>query len=368
MQRPQRFVFFGFLFCFIFITNAVVYEAVASIFNITATAQLIVLGAALGILSASFIAATWIGSNYYNIWTRTLYIISATWMGAFVYIFLGSVIYGLLALVPGVSLHLCGIIIVLSVMVASAYALVHARQIRITHTEVALRHLPQAWEGKRVVWISDIHLGQLHGPRFGTKIVSVVNSVDHDIVFIGGDMFDGTGAPDIRELAAPFKLLAAPLGTYFITGNHEEYGDSGRFISEVSHCGIRVLQDELVEIDGLQIIGVDYRHASDRQKFADILTKLSINLNKASILLKHEPKDIDIAHAAGVSLQISGHTHRAQLWPLRYVAEMSYRGFVYGLNHFKEMQVYTSSGVGTWGPPMRLGSDSEVVVITLRHK
>ena len=105
-----------------------------------------------------------------------------------------------------------------------------------------------------------------------------------------------------------------------------------------------------------------------RQIFSDTdsLSRLAIDPRKPSILLKHEPRDLDVAEAAGISLQISGHTHKAQMWPLVYVAQRSYKGFAYGLKRLGRMQVYTSSGVGSWGPPMRVGTDGEIVVITLQ--
>jgi predicted MPP superfamily phosphohydrolase len=127
---------------------------------------------------------------------------------------------------------------------------------------------------------------------------------------------------------------------------------------------MRVLQDEMVEIDGLQLIGVDYHNASNATRFKDLLSKLAINPIKASILLKHEPKDLNIAQAAGISFQISGHTHDAQMWPLNYIGQFVHSGFAYGFKRFKDMQVYTSSGTGTWGPPMRVGTDSEIVFLT----
>jgi predicted MPP superfamily phosphohydrolase len=216
-----------------------------------------------------------------------------------------------------------------------------------------------------VIWISDLHLGQLHGPRFARKVADIVNTLSPDIIFIGGDLFDGTGAPDAGELTLPLRTLAAPLGTYFITGNHEEFGDATpKFLVAVAGAGMHILQDEMTEIDGLQIIGVDYKNAVHRDQFKKILEHLPIDREKPSILLKHEPKDLDVAEATGISLQISGHTHRAQIWPFEYIASLVYKGYVYGLKAHGKMQVYTSSGVGTWGPPVRVGTDSEIVVLS----
>jgi predicted MPP superfamily phosphohydrolase len=207
-------------------------------------------------------------------------------------------------------------------------------------------------------------LGQFYGPSYAQKIVNRVNALPHDIIFIGGDLYDGTGAPDIAELAAPLGGFTGHLGIYFITGNHEEFGQSDAFIAAVRSARIRPLIDEMVEIDGLQLVGVDYKNSADKESFKAILSRLALDPAKPSILLKHEPKDIDVAREAGVSFQISGHTHKAQMWPLGYIADLIYKGYAYGLKQSGNMHVLTSSGVGTWGPPMRVGTDCEIVHIT----
>lgn len=365
MSRFRILLFIGVLSLFLYIANLVVYEALAAIFSVTVSWQLIALGVLLGIFSGSFIAATLLGTRYYNAFTRIYYLLSAVWIGFFVYLFFASVLYGLFVMLLGVSSpHGIGEAFIVGALLISAYGVLHARNIRVTEIEVFLPHLPAKWRGRKAIWISDLHLGQLHGPSFARKVVEKVNALPHDIIFIGGDLYDGTGAPDIAELTAPLKAFSAPLGTYFITGNHEEFGDSNRFVAAVKSQGIRVLQDAMVEVNGLQLIGVDYHNASDSGRFKNILSKLAIDPKKPSILLKHEPKDLDVAEAAGVSLQISGHTHRAQLWPLGYLAQLIYKGFAYGLKSFQGMQVYTSSGTGTWGPPLRVGTSSEIVLFT----
>jgi predicted MPP superfamily phosphohydrolase len=359
------FIFIGIVSFFLYIANLVIYEAVADIFTITTQWQLIILGGLLAIFSANFIGATILGTYYYNTFTRTYYVLAAVWIGLCVYLFFASTLFGVLVMLP-VSLPTTnvGMALMTAALLVSVYGFFHSRNIRIVETEISLANLPASWRGKKAIWISDLHLGQLQGPAFARKVVDTVNALPHDIIFIGGDLFDGTGAPDINELVAPLKDFRAPLGTYFITGNHEEFGDSGRFIAAVKSVGIRVLLDEKVDIEGLQLVGVDYHNASDKEQFKTILSKLSLDPQKPSLLLKHEPKDLDVAEEADISIQISGHTHRAQLWPLEYVAQLTYKGYAYGLKKFKNMQVFTSSGTGTWGPPMRVGTNSEIIVIT----
>jgi predicted MPP superfamily phosphohydrolase len=366
MRRGATISFFLLLVSGIFYAgNLAVYEVAAHAFGITDQLPLFILGSSLGFLSASFIVATILGSRFYNRFTRVYYLLSAIWIGVFTYLFLASVIYGLLALLLRNSAGVAESLIVV-VLAMSTYGVIHARKLIITRIEVSLPNLPPSWRGRTAVWISDVHLGQLHGLPFAQAIVAKVSSLSPDIIFIGGDLYDGTGAPDIPELTSPLKEWSAPLGTYFITGNHEEYGNREEFLAAVASAGMRILDDEMIVIDGLQLIGVDYQRAAKADQFATILARLSIDPHKPSLLLKHEPKDLPIAHAAGISFQISGHTHQGQLWPFNYLAELTHKGYAYGLKHYKDMQIYVSSGTGTWGPPMRVGTDSEIVLCTFK--
>lgn len=346
------------------VVNFVVYEALVGIFKISTSISSLILAITLAFLTLIFIPAMFVGRKFYNFASRSLYYVSSVWLGVFSNLFFASVAYGLIVFVTHEHEPLVGMALVIAAMGVSLYGILHARDIKITKVSVTLPHLPPVWKNRKAIWISDIHLGQIHSLSYAKKIVEKINLIPHDIVFIGGDLFDGAEAHDIKELAHVFGKLNGKLGTYFVTGNHEEYGNVAAFVSAVKSAKIRVLFDEKVEIEGLQLIGVDYAHASDKDSFRKILSSLSIESNKPSILLKHEPKDIDVVCEAGISLQISGHTHNGQMWPFMYLANRTYKGFGYGLKKTGETQVYTSSGVGTWGPPLRIGTISEIVVIT----
>jgi predicted MPP superfamily phosphohydrolase len=365
MPRWVSFTFFiGVLCIFLYIENLVIYEAITASFSIIYGQQKILLGLLLGLLSSSFVFSTVLGMYYYNFFTRIYYTISAIWSGISVYLFFASVLYGLSVLQFSSFVPMVGIAFILTSLLVSAYGLLHARKIVIKEVNIKLPNTPETWKNKKAVWVSDLHLGQLHGQRFGERVVKKINSLPHDITFIGGDLFDGTAAPDLDELLEPLKKLKAPLGTFFITGNHEEFGHSREFINAVRNAGIKTLIDEKIEIEGMQIIGADYSNCSNKERFKNTLEKLEIDSNKPSILLKHEPKDLDVSRDAKISLQISGHTHRAQIWPLEYIAKFVYKGFSYGLKPLGNLQVYVSSGTGTWGPPMRVGTNSEIILFS----
>jgi hypothetical protein len=365
MSRTRVAIFLVVLSLFLYVVNWPIYTAVVDFFPVVSATHRAALGGLLGSLSASFVLSTLIGMRYYNWLTRIYYIVAATWMGFVVYMFFASMIYELLLLVHMPWSSETGRGLMGASVVAGAYGLVHARRLHVKHVAVTLPKMVPSWRGKRIIFASDFHLGQLSGSSWARYVVAIINSLPHEAVFIGGDLFDGTGAPDINELIAPLKDLKAAQGVFFVTGNHEEFGDNSKFIAAARACGMRVLMNEVAVLDGLQIIGVDWAEAANKKNFRNILASLAIDRDRPSILLKHEPKDLDVASELGISLQISGHTHRAQQWPLEYVARRVYNGYAYGLKNYRDMLVYISSGAGTWGPPMRIGTDCEVVVFTL---
>ena len=353
----------------LYIANLVVYEGVALALGLHAPLQRIALGITLGALPAGFIGTMILGSYYYNFFTRTLYTLLAVYMGAFAYLFFASVAYGIAVGIADLFglftlLEPLGWAFFAGAVLVSAYGVWHAAQIKAARYSVMLPNLPAQWKGKKALFISDLHLGQLHGPKFAAKVARAVNVQKPDIIFIGGDLYDGTQAPNPATLAEPLRALHAPWGTYYITGNHEEFGDNTVFINAVRSLGITILMDEKADLHGLQLLGVDYHNAHTVEGFTNILTKLSIDKTRPSLLLKHEPNHLSIAEEAGVSLQLSGHTHYGQQWPFGLVAQLNYIGYAYGLKPFGRMQMLTSSGIGTWGPPLRVGSNAEMAVIT----
>ncbi|MGB8911889.1 MAG: metallophosphoesterase, partial [Candidatus Sulfotelmatobacter sp.] len=207
----------------------------------------------------------------------------------------------------------------------------------------------------------DLHLGHVRNGSFLRRMVAKILSETPDAIFIAGDLYDGT-AIDARRAAEPLSELRAPHGVYFVAGNHEQFGVDRKYLRAIAAGGVRVLTNEKVEVDGLQIIGVPYRNAQNGT-FASVLRNMHLDRDRASILLTHAPDHPEVAEAAGVSLQLSGHTHLGQFIPWSWMARRIYRQFVYGLSRIGEMQVFTSSGAGTWGPPLRLGSNPEIVML-----
>ncbi|MFZ0731256.1 MAG: metallophosphoesterase [Candidatus Sulfotelmatobacter sp.] len=244
------------------------------------------------------------------------------------------------------------------------YAVVNANWTRITRVRAQLANLPESWRGRKIALISDLHLGPVRNGSFLRRMVAMIMQQSPDAIFIAGDLYDGT-AIDAARAAAPLSALTAPGGVYFAAGNHEQFGDDTKYLNAVAAAGVRVLKDEKVEVDGLQIAGISYRTATQAGNLAAALQRLELDRHRPSILLTHAPDHPAVAEAAGVSLQLSGHTHLGQSIPWTWIARRVYGQFVYGLSRIGGLQVFTSSGAGTWGPPLRLGSNPEIVVLQL---
>src|SRR5216684_7200814 len=321
----------------------------------------------LGFLSVSFVAASLLAFRYTNAALRAFYRAAAVWVGLVTFLFLATVsswiIFGV-AWVVGldVNFHRTVELLFSAAVVAGLYGVFNASWTRVTRTTVRLAKLPAAWRGRRAALVSDLHLGHVRNGGFLRRMVAKILKEEPDVIFIAGDLYDGT-AIDAQRAAEPLNDLVAPHGVYFVAGNHEQFGDDSKYLHAIAAAGVRVLRNEKVEVDGLQIIGVPYRNATQNSQLASVLHDIGLDRDRASILLTHAPDHPEIAEAAGVSLQLSGHTHLGQFLPWSWMARRIYRQFVYGLSRIGKMQVFTSSGAGTWGPPLRLGSNPEIVML-----
>lgn len=363
------FIFISIVSVVLALIHFVVYKFLVTIFLFPLAGRL-ALGIIIAILGLSFIISSVLSFNFYNSFSKIYYTISASWLGFVTYLFLASFVYGFVILVaryfdPNIKLGWFGILCTCIAVLVSIYGLVHARNMTVKTVEINLPNIPNNWLGKKIVWISDIHLGAVHGKSFAREIVNKINEVNPDAVFIGGDLYDGVKVDEV-DIIQPFKDLHPILGTYFITGNHEEFRDNSTYLNAVREIGIKVLNNEMVDLMGIQLIGVDDRDSIKPNKLKEIISGLNLDKNKPSILLKHQPSQLDIAENAGISLQISGHTHRAQIFPLNIFTYLIFKGYDHGLKYFGKMAEYTSTGVGTWGPPMRVGSDSEIIVFKFK--
>ncbi|NPV83882.1 MAG: metallophosphoesterase [Candidatus Aminicenantes bacterium] len=225
----------------------------------------------------------------------------------------------------------------------------------------------------RAVLISDIHLGIINRSSRLEKLVDRVNELRPDVVFFAGDIVDeGVSQEEEEKMVGLLRKLRSPLGLYACPGNHEYYGGFERNISYLEKAGVTVLLDRAVRVDGwFYVIGrkdwAALRSGQKRVSLNEIMDRDGVDRAWPVVVLDHQPLYLEEAARAGVDLQLSGHTHAGQLFPLdiinRFVYEKNWGYLKKGTTHF-----YVSSGSGTWGPAVRTGSRSEIILLRLRFQ
>ena len=242
----------------------------------------------------------------------------------------------------------------------------------VRRVPVTLRGLDPAFDGLRIVSFSDGHLSATYGGRRFERLVDLVNEQRPDVVAIVGDLVDGE-VPELREEVAPLGDLVSDQGVFFVTGNHEYFVDTTAWLRHLPTLGVDVLRNERVPIRrgsaSFDLAGVDDRTA-ERSGVPGHGADLDAALDGRDdavpvVLLAHQPYMVGQARAAGVDLQISGHTHAGQLWPFDYAIRLD-QPAVQGLSRHGDTQLYVTAGAGYWGPPMRIGARPEITVVELR--
>ncbi len=212
---------------------------------------------------------------------------------------------------------------------------------------------------------SDLHLGNIVGNRHLRRMVAEINKMEADVILLAGDVLDDSIEPFVRNrMSEQLKQLKARHGVYAVLGNHEYYGGSiQEYTDRMSSIGIKVLQDEVVEVAGTYIVGrkdktAETMEAGGRVSVSSLLEGL--DLTRPVIMMDHQPTGFDVAAKAGVDILLSGHTHRGQIAPNHWITKRLFE-LDWGYLRKDNLHVVVSSGYGTWGPPIRLASRSEII-------
>lgn len=327
------------------------------------------LAATLAVLSLTFVGASLLAMRTAAVPARIFYTVAAVWAGLLNFLVLAGILcwaalgFSRALGLPFPARATAAFLFSLAVVVA-AYGINNAATPRVKRIAIRMEDLPESWRGRQVVLVSDLHLGHVRGEGFARRVAAQIALQKPAAVLVAGDLYDGTTA-DLDRLAAPLGRIPAPLGCYFIAGNHEEFRDHQPYLDALVRAGIHVLDNEKVVINGLEIVGVHYRDTTHPDRYRATLRGAAPSPQLASLLLTHAPNHLSIPAEEGFSLVLCGHTHGGQLFPFRWLPRRVYGRYVYGLNPFGKMQIYTSSGAGTWGPPLRVGTTPEIVVIRL---
>lgn len=257
-------------------------------------------------------------------------------------------------------------------VVLTAWAIYEARRLpRVRTVEVEIPGLGAGLDGLRMVVVTDTHYAATDRLRWSERVVEEVNAQRPDIACHAGDLADGSVAKR-RAQVDPLGKVESEYGRFYITGNHEYFGDAPGWIEHMSGLGWQPLrnQHEVITRDGdsLVLAGIDDPAGSGLPGHGPDIEAALAGADPALpvILLAHQPKQVTDAVSVGVALQISGHTHGGQIWPFRYLVRLD-QPVVAGLSrHGERTQLYTSRGTGFWGPQLRLFAPSEISVLILR--
>jgi uncharacterized protein len=325
---------------------------------------------------------------------RIFYGLSSFWAGFIFILFLAIIIAWAVILILRIfnieSALLVGAFSIVIALVYSFLGLWNTFNPEVKDVEVKIRNLANGWENKKIVQLSDVHLGRLMGRGFAKNVVNKVNALHPDLVLITGDLFDGMGS-DPNNFLDILNKLESKEGVYFVTGNHEGYLGSQNIIGKLRGSKITVLENKIVNFDGLQVVGLSYPEFNGVKQKESIVKNLpGFDGQKTNILLYHVPMSIEqrfgdagsqqtqtylqpntdftAVKEMGIDLQLSGHTHAGQFFPFTKLGNFIFNGFNYGLMSDGDFNLYITSGTGTWGPPIRTGPKSEIVQIKLVNK
>ncbi|GAB2598699.1 hypothetical protein GCM10027168_34530 [Streptomyces capparidis] len=235
---------------------------------------------------------------------------------------------------------------------------------RLKRVTVPLAKLDPRSHGFRIAVVSDIHLGPISGRAHTRRIVDTINRAEPDLVAIVGDLVDGSVA-ELGPAAEPLARLRARHGSFFVTGNHEYFGDAQEWVDHVRSLGVHPLQNERLEVGGFDLAGVNDVEGESEGQGPDFERAVGDrDPARACVLLAHQPVQIHDAVRHKVDLQLSGHTHGGQMWPVHLLAGLE-NPTVAGLERYGDTQLYVTRGAGFWGPPVRVGAPPDITVVTL---
>jgi len=298
-----------------------------------------------------------------------VYSAAAITMGFMLYLLLSVLLVDLINLMIKIPPKRIGSAAILLALTVSAYGIWNATQKRVRTVEVTMKGLQ---DEITAMHLTDIHIGHFWGVKTLQKIVDKTNEQNPDVVFITGDLFDGRIRLNGGSLE-PLEQLQAPI--YFVEGNHDGYSGAQEIKQKLREAGVTVLENEVTHFSELQIIGLNHMvadnqsvdmHANgERSNIKNTLNSLNLFPGKPTVLLHHSPDGIKYANQHGVDLYLAGHTHAGQLFPIKYIAELIF-DYNKGLHVYNGTKIYVSQGAGTFGPPMRVGTISELTLLKLK--
>jgi predicted MPP superfamily phosphohydrolase len=332
------------------------------------------------IVASSFIGGRLLENVWLSVVSDVLVWMGAFWIAAMLYLLLSLLTLDLLRLInhwvpffpSPITAHastakgIAALVIIGSILLLLVVGHINARNPRIRTLHLTIPKKAEGLETLNVVVASDIHLGSIIGKKRLDSMVARINALNPDLVLLPGDIVDEDLAPVIRQnLGETLRNLKSRWGVFAITGNHEYIGGVEEACAYLSDHAVTVLRDRVVKLhDRVYLVGREDRSIRRTGKNRKPLQELMAGADQKypTILMDHQPFQLQEGETNGVDLQISGHTHHGQLWPLNLITKRVYE-LSWGYKKKNSTHVYVSCGFGTWGPPVRLGNRPEIVNI-----
>ena len=334
------------------------------------------------------VALSYIGSRGFEnalhpVLTEILTWVGAFWIAALLYLFLAVLVLDALRAVnhflpffPGIITEnyarakcATAYVVIGAVALTLLGGFINSRFPRVNELEIHINKQAGELKTLDIVMASDIHVGTIIGRSWLEPFVDKINALNPDIVLLPGDILDSQVGLLIREnLGEDLRRINARYGVFAVPGNHEYIGGGEALIRYLTDHDITVLRDQSVKIaDSFFIIGRNDRGMTRRSGQARKSLKAladEVDRKLPIILMDHQPYDLHEAEENGVDLQLSGHTHYGQFWPVNYIVRAIYE-VAWGYKRKGDTHYYVSNGAGTWGPPVRVGNRPEIVLIRL---
>ena len=351
----------------LFGANAYIFARMVQALTTLSTAAKVLTGVCMAIATCSmFLSIALRGSALPAVLSRGLFQVGSVWLVFLLYMVLALLVVDVVAWmglrIPyrfWISLVLC-----LTVLVVGHY--------RYKHPKVNV--VPLSFEKEctlakplTIVAVSDVHLGEGTGRKALARYVDLINAQHPDVIVIAGDLVDNSVGPLYRDhMADELARLSAPHGIFMVPGNHEYISGIEEVEQFLKSTPITLLRDSVVTLPGdIQLIGRDDKSNPTRVSLDTLMARTDVT--RPVIVLDHQPYGVAKADSLGVDLLFCGHTHRGQVWPLTWVTDRLFEQS-HGYRRWPHSHVYVSQGLSLWGPPFRIGSDSELVVFKVGAK
>lgn len=384
MRKIDFLIFLSIVLLVYFLVNSYIIHRAYSVTKYNQTLRTLSL-TVLILLVLAYPVGRFLQNFIQNVFVDFILFVGAFYLGMMVYFFFLILVIDILRLVnsaipifpsfvsnnPAKTYLITFWLVVASTVAITVIGHINALYPRIRQLEIKLNKPANPLNQVTIVAMSDIHLGTIVRNSTLEHLVEKVNALNPDLILLPGDIVDEDVSSVMEQnMAASLQMLQAPYGVFAVTGNHEYFGGVKKSVDYIQQGNVRVLQDTAVKLgDAFYLIGrkdlTGKSFGDPRKPLNEILDGVDKNL--PLILMDHQPFHLEDAELNGIDLQLSGHTHQGQLFPFNLITNRVYEKS-WGYLRIGETQYYVSCGVGTWGPPIRIGNRPEILKITVRFE